>query len=147
MWKCIEDWSFLHCTLLPSQPGGFVGLCHSLMCCFIGSHVVWLSLKNYHSNQLSAGNVFLWVKNEQPPTPAVLCRVHRALPPSSLSSGSGILNEGNSFYFWSFLSGKRTARLCLCVPFWEVSRVFFRAIEVFQLQWPCTLFLQSILQS
>lgn len=94
MWKCIEDQRFLHCTPLPSQHRSFVGLCHSLICCIVGSHDVWLGLKNYHSNQLSTGKGFLWVKKEHPPTPAVLCWVHQALLSSSLSSGSGVLNGG-----------------------------------------------------
>lgn len=91
MWTSIEGSPVVH--LSPSQPGSFVVFCHSLICCIAGSHVVWLTLKNCYNNQLSAGNGFLWVKKEQPPTPAMLCWMHWA-------SSSGSL--GSSFWYFEW---------------------------------------------
>lgn len=104
---------FLHSTPLPSQPASFVGLCHSLICCIVSSQAVWLSLRNYHSNQLSQVMVSSEFRKSST-APAVLCWVRRALLPSSLGSGSVVSNKGSRLWlFLTILAGEMYSPLSL----------------------------------
>lgn len=101
---------FPPCTPLLSQPTSFVGLCHSLICCTVSSQVVWLSLKNYHSYQLSQVMVSSEFRksSRQPLLCSVECAGHCCQAPWVLVLQFWT-KEAVSSYFWPFLLGKCTA--------------------------------------
>lgn len=130
---------FLHCAALPSQPASFVGLCHSLICCIVSSQVVWLSLRNYHSNRLSQVMVSSEFRKSST-APAVLCWVRRALLPSSLGSGSVVLNKGSRLWlFLTILAGEVHSPVSLHVPSERSPKYLSRHDWGCWLQWPSTV--------